>query len=69
MIFNNEAYEEVYPRVAPAKLQPKRETMLPDPDEDIEEVDSSIEVESPETPETDPEEGASDDAGSSDTAN
>ena len=42
--------------------------MLPDPDEDITEEDGSIEVETPETPETDPEEGASDDAGSSDTA-
>ena len=69
MIFNNEAYEEVFPRVAPAKLQPRKETMLPDPDEDIEEVDTGIEVEEPETPETDPEEGAHDDAGSSDTAN
>ena len=67
MIFNNEAYEEVYPRVAPAKLQPKKETMLPDPDEDITEEDGSIEVEAPETPEEVPEEGQTDELGTSDT--
>ena len=68
MIFNNEAYEEVYPHVAPAKLQPKKETMLPDPDEDITEEDGSIEVEAPETPEEVPEEGQTDELGTSDTA-
>lgn len=67
MIFNEEAYEEVFPRQAVAKIPPKKETMLPDPEEDITEEDGSVEVEDPETPETDPEEGASDDAGSSDS--
>lgn len=64
MIFNNEAYEEVYPRVAPVKLSPKKQSILPDEEEDIVTDEGEIEVE---TPETEPEEEVSDDAGSSDT--
>lgn len=66
MIFNNEAYEEVYPRVAPVKLSPKKQSILPDEEEEITTDDGEIEVE---TPETEPEEEeVNDDAGSSDTA-
>ena len=65
MIFNNEAYEEVYPRVAPVKLSPKKQSILPDEDEEITKDEGEIEVEAPET---DPEEEVNDDAGSSDTA-
>lgn len=65
MIFNNEAYEEVYPRVAPVKLPTKKQSILPDEDEEITTDEGEIEVE---TPETEPEEEVSDDAGSSDTA-
>ena len=65
MTFNNEAYEEVYPRVAPAKLSPKKQSILPDEEEDITTEEGEIEVE---TPETEPEEEVNDDAGSSDTA-
>ena len=68
MIFNEKAYEEVYPRVPLAKPIIKKESMLPDPEDEIPE-DDGIEVEAPEAPETDPEEGqAEDDAGSSNTA-
>ena len=65
MIFNNEAYEEVFPRVAPAKLTPKKQSILPDEEEEIITDEGEIEVE---TPETEPEEEVNDDAGSSDTA-
>ena len=66
MIFNNEAYEEVYPRVAPVKLSPKKQSILPDEEEDVTPDEGEIEVE---TPETEPEEEeVNDDAGSSDTA-
>lgn len=66
MIFNNEAYEEVYPRVAPVKLSPKKQSILPDEEEEITTDDGEIEVE---TPETEPEEEeVNDDAGSCDTA-
>ena len=65
MIFNNEAYEEVFPRVAPAKLSPKKQSILPDEDEELTTDEGEIEVE---TPETEPEEEVNDDAGSSDTA-
>lgn len=57
MIFNNEAYEEVYPRVAPVKLSPKKQSILPDEEEDITTDEGEIEVETPDTPKTDPEEG------------
>lgn len=65
MIFNNEAYEEVYPRVAPAKLPPKKQTILPDDEDDIIE-EGEIEVEETEAPETDPEEGGADESGTGD---
>ena len=65
MIFNNEAYEEVYPRVAPVKLSPKKQSILPDEEEEITTDEGEIEVE---TPETEPEEEVNDDTGSSDTA-
>ena len=64
MIFNNEAYEEVYPRVAPVKLSPKKQSILPDEEEEITTDEGEIEVE---TPETEPEEEVNDDAGSSNT--
>lgn len=69
MIFNNEAYEEVYPRVAPAKLPPKKQSILPDEEEEIEKDEGEIDVETPETPETDPEEGQeNDEPGTGDSA-
>lgn len=57
MTFNNEAYEEVFPRVAPVKLPPKKQSILPDEEEEIVTDEGEIEVETPETPETEPEEG------------
>lgn len=60
MIFNEKAYDEVFPRVPLAKPVIKKESMLPDPEDDIPE-DDGIEVEAPETPETDPEEGQEND--------
>ena len=66
MIFNEKAYDEVFPRVPLSKPIIKRETMLPDPEDEIEEEDG-IEVETPEAPETDPEEGqANDESGTGD---
>ena len=65
MTFNNEAYEEVFPRVTPVKLPPKKQSILPDEEEEIITDEGEIEVE---TPETEPEEEVNDDAGSSDTA-
>lgn len=66
MIFNNEAYEEVYPRVAPVKLSPKKQSILPDEDEEIVTDEGEIEVETPE--ETDPEEEITDEPGTGDSA-
>lgn len=67
MIFNEKAYEEVYPRVAPAKPIIKKESMLPDPEDEIPE-DDGIEVEAPEEPEEIPEEGqAENESGTGDT--
>ena len=68
MIFNEKAYEEVFPRVPLGKPIIKRETMLPDPEDDIEEEDG-IEVETPDAPEEIPEEGQeNDEPGTGDTA-
>ena len=64
MIFNNEAYEEVYPRVAPAKLSPKKQSILPDEDEEITTDEGEIEVEAPEE---DPEEEITDEPGTGDS--
>lgn len=63
MIFNNEAYEEVYPRVAPVKLSPKKQSILPDEEEEIVTDEGEIEVE---TPETEPEEEPIDEPGTGD---
>ena len=65
MIFNNEAYEEVYPRVAPVKLSPKKQSILPDEEEDITTDEGEIEIEAPE--ETDPEEEITDEPGTGDS--
>ena len=65
MIFNNEAYEEVYPRTAPVKPVIRKQTMLPDDEDDIIE-EGEIEVEETEAPETDPEEGGADEPGTGD---
>lgn len=64
MIFNNEAYEEVYPRVAPVKLSPKKQSILPDEEEDITPDEGEIEVEAPEE---DPEEEITDEPGTGDS--
>lgn len=64
MIFNNEAYEEVYPRVAPVKLSPKKQSILPDEDEELTPDEGEIEVE---TPETEPEEEITDEPGTGDS--
>lgn len=66
MIFNNEAYEEFYPRVAPVKPSPKKQSILPDEEEDIITDEGEIEVEETEAPETDPEEGGADELGTGD---
>lgn len=69
MIFNNEAYEEVYPRVAPVKLPPKKQSILPDEEEDITPDEGELEVETPDEPDADPEEGQeNDEPGTGDTA-
>ena len=66
MIFNEKAYDEVFPRVPLAKPIIKKESMLPDEEDEIIE-DDGIEVETPDTPETDPEEGqANDESGTGD---
>lgn len=65
MIFNNEAYEEVYPRVAPVKLSPKKQSILPDEDEELTTDEGEIEVE---TPEEEPEEEITDEPGTGDSA-
>lgn len=62
MIFNNEAYEEVYPRVAPVKPSPKKQSILPDEEEDIITDEGEIEVEETEAP----EEGGADELGTGD---
>ena len=66
MIFNEKAYEEVYPRVAPQKVLPKKESIMPDDEDDLQE-DAALEVEAPEEI-PDPEEGqAEDESGTGDT--
>lgn len=64
MIFNNEAYEEVYPRVAPVKPSPKKQSILPDEEEEITTDEGEIEVE---TPEIEPEEEITDEPGTGDS--
>lgn len=64
MIFNNEAYEEVYPRVAPVKLPTKKQSILPDEEEDVVTDEGEIEVEAPET---EPEEEITDEPGTGDS--
>ena len=66
MIFNEKAYDEVFPRVPLSKPIIKKESMLPDEEDEIIE-DDGIEVETPETSESDQEEGqANDESGTGD---
>lgn len=69
MIFNEKAYDEVFPRVIPTKVSPKKETMLPDDEDDIQAEDDR-ELETPDVPEEDPipEEGDKNEPGTGDTA-